>query len=154
MQKTHRALDFDGAPQCRSCDIDIIGSFKTRLVFMNGVRPTTCRENLANEFGIYDTDPLLQLIEGMIPANIEQDLADDRELDVSRSVESLSIEGDTIASDQLTHSCAIGSFCQYARSNLALTMEDEDQSLNRGVEQVMHLLACAEGLCRECNKRY
>ena len=130
--EAYQELAFTDTPQCRPCDTDFIGSFNTRLLFINGVRPTTCQEIFVNEFGIYDTDPLdLQLIEGMIPANIEQDLGADHELDAFRSVESLLIEGDTVTSDQLAHSYSIGSCYQYAISNLALMIEEEDELLNR-----------------------
>jgi len=135
--KAYQEVAFTDTPQCRPCDTDFIGSFSTKLMFINGVRPTTCQEIFVNEFGMYDTDPFAtrnldpQLIEGMIPANIEQDPEADYELDAFRSVESLIIEGDTITSDQLAHSYAIGSCYQYAISDLALMIEDEDLSLNR-----------------------
>ena len=135
--EVYQEVAFTDTPQCRPCDTDFIGSFSTKLVLINGVRPTTCQEIFVNELGMYDIDPFAsnnlnrQWIEGMISTNIVQDTEADHDHNEFMPVEPLIIEGETITSDQLAHSYAMGSCYQYIISNLALMIEDEDESLDR-----------------------
>ena len=127
---------FTVVPQCRPCDVDYIGSFSTKLVFINGIRPRTSLELYINEMGVYDdsanTSCLnLQKIESIITAPIDQSLESALGQNDFRAIEPLIVVGETTSSGQLIQSYIKGACYQYRISDLTLMIEDEDESLGR-----------------------
>jgi len=131
--EAYQKIAFTASPQCVPCDTDYIGTIYTRLVLINGIKPSTCPEFFINEFGMYDTSSgspgglNLDLIKNIVSSTASQPLEHDSVYSDFASVEPIVVRGEDVLSCELIRSYTAGSCYEYLISNLVLMVEDEDE---------------------------
>lgn len=135
--KAYQQTAFTASPQCVPCDTDYIGTINTRLVLINGIKPSTSPEFFINEFGMYDTSSgspgalNLDQIKNIVSSTASQPLEHDSDCSDFTSVEPIVVRGEEVLSGELIQSYTAGSSYEYLISNLVLMVEDEDEGKDR-----------------------
>ena len=130
--EAYQQTAFTASPQCIPCDTDYIGTINTKLVLINGIKPSTCPEFFINEFGMYDGSGSmgglnLDLIKTIARSTASQPPEHDSVYSDFTSVEPIIVRGEKVLSNELIQSYTAGSCYEYLISNLVLMVEDEDE---------------------------
>lgn len=135
--EAYQQAAFNASPQCVPCDTDYIGTINTKLVLINGIKPSACPEFFINEFGMYDTSSgslgglNLDLIKNIVSSAASQPIEHDSSYSDFTSVEPIIVRGEEVLSSELIQSYTAGSCYEYLISNLVLMVEDEDEDKYR-----------------------
>lgn len=132
--EAYEKIAFTESPQCVPCDTDYIGAFSTKLVLIDGVRPSQCPELFINEFGEYDdltSDDGMDMLEHLVNQINDQSLESGDGDTIFEYIEPVTIRGRKILSSELIESYIAGVCYKYAIENLVVMIEFVDENKSR-----------------------